>query len=236
MPTVSETFTELGAKLDRRLGARVEYETRVASCRRVLDVGGRNKDSSSARRLMKLTMNPDTVVVNTDIIADYGPDLVDDICNTSIPPESFDGVYCDAVLEHVADYGDAITNIHSILVPGGEAFIYVPFFFEYHDRMDYHRFTITEVARMLDRFSETKIFVSERQSGYGYVFWSVLTYARINRLPRLHFFLASATNVILKRLIHGSYMTKKRDHTLDDAIFFYTYVYYNHGFCAWMRK
>jgi predicted SAM-dependent methyltransferase len=110
---------------------------------KVLDIGGRNSTSSSGRRLKRLGTNPGTSVVATDILPDYGPDLVDDICDTRIEPRSFDGVYCDAVLEHVTEYWSAIRNIHSILEEGGEAFIYVPFYFQYHDYMDYHRFTVT---------------------------------------------------------------------------------------------
>jgi hypothetical protein len=108
------------------------------------------------------------------------------ICNTTIPPASFDGICCDAILEHVTEYWKAIDNIHSILTDGGEAFIYVPFHFPYHDLMDYHRFTIKEAARMLEQFSDVKIFMDGADSGYGYVLWSTITLSKIMALPRLY--------------------------------------------------
>ena len=115
MSSVVQVLTELGDALDMRVDAREEYEARVASRRRVLDIGGRNQESRSARRLRALGRNPDTEIVSTDILPEYEPDLVDDITATTIPPGSFDGVYCDAILEHVKEYWVAIDNIHAIL-------------------------------------------------------------------------------------------------------------------------
>ena len=41
--------------------------------------------------------------------------------------------------------------------------------------MDYHRFTFTEVDRILNTFSKHKIFLPDG-NGYGGVFWLVLTF------------------------------------------------------------
>jgi SAM-dependent methyltransferase len=63
--------------------------------------------------------------------ADINPDLPYvtkkvDIQNISYPDNSFDFVYCSHVLEHVPDDGEALSELHRILKPGGKALIIVP--------------------------------------------------------------------------------------------------------------
>jgi len=235
---MSDIFRGIKDKLDFRLNARNDYVSRVVSKNRVLDIGGRNRFSESRRRINQLNKNPNSVVTSTDIIPEYGPDLVDDICNTAIAPNSFDGVYCDAVLEHVTEYWKAVDNIHSILADGGEAFIYVPFCYPFHDRMDYHRFTFTEVARMLERFSEVKILAPGKESGYGYVFWSMVSLTQISRFPQVHKVLALTLNGLLKIGLWIVYKLKLRSmpNTFEEVSFYWIYLYVNHGFAAWVRK
>ena len=222
--------------IDFRRDCRDEYETRVVSQQSVLDVGGRNQNSKSRDRIKHLSRNPTQVIVATDIVAEYKPDLVDDITHTSISPESFNGIYCDAILEHVIEYWDAIDNMYKILKPGGEAFFYVPFYFPHHDLMDYHRFTFPEVARMLNRFSEVRIFSPGKVSGFGFVFWSVLTFNLIGRLHGLHKVLAEITNELLKLAIRVMYKRNNHGCTFEEYSFYWIYLFMNHGFAAWARK
>ena len=233
---MNDFFHGIRDKIDFRLNVSEYYESRVVSKNKVLDIGGRNSLSKSRRRINKLNKNTDNVIVSTDILPEYKLDLVDDITNTQIKSESFDGIYCDAVLEHVTEYWKAVDNIYSILKKGGEAFIYVPFCFQFHDKMDYHRFTFTEVARMLEKFSEVKIFTPGVNSGYGYVIWSVLTLGRINKFPRIQSFLTVASNKLLNLLLYVVYKMKPRPHSFQEASFYYTYLLINHGFCAWVKK
>jgi SAM-dependent methyltransferase len=234
MPGIADTFAELGDTLDVGLDVRDGYIHRVATKGRVLDIGGRNGESVSAQRLRRFGA---TDIIATDIISDYNPDLVDDITATRIEPESFDGVYCDAVLEHVTEYWTAIDNIHRVLRPGGEAYIYVPFCWPFHDRMDFHRFTITEVARMLGGFEECKVFVPGRGGGWGYVALSVLSYGRLHRCEWLLERLAVPLNWLLTTAVRARYRSlPSRAYTADQAAFFMTHLNYNHGFCAWVRK
>jgi len=233
-------FKSTDARIDFRVGARIEYERRVASKDRVLDIGGRNAASHSNKTLRGLSTNTNTSIVSTDVVADYTPDLVDDICNTQIPSATFDGVYCAAVLEHVEDYAAAVDNIHKVLKPGGEVFIYVPFFWCFHDLMDYHRFTLTELDRMLRIFSEHKLFLSDG-SGYGGVLWQVLTFYQISKFPRLWHALSAMVNSTIAVPLTLAYALTRRTQTangisLRQYKFYYIHLRMNHGFCAWARK
>lgn len=234
---MGEIFKGIKDRIDMRLNARIEYESRVVSKNRVLDIGGRNRSSNSRRRINQLNKNPVNTIICTDIIEEYGPDIVDDICNTSIKPNSFNGIYADAVLEHVTEYWKALENIYSILETGGEAFISIPFFFPFHDKMDYHRFTFTEVIRMLNEFSEVKMFVPGISSGYGHVFWSILTMNLIEKLPRFHMFLTRITNSLIKLILYLVYRSERcRENSFPDVSFYWIYLRVTNGFCAWAKK
>jgi|LGVD01.1.fsa_nt_gb hypothetical protein len=238
-----DLFRGIHDKIDFRLNARKEYETRVASKDRILDVGGQNRFSRSRKQLNSLGQNPNSIVVCTDIIPDYKPDIVDDICNTAIKPGSFDGVYCDAILEHVQEYWKAIENIHNIMERDGEAFFYVPFIYQFHDYVDYHRFTFTEVARMLNKFSEVKVFLAGESDGFGWVFWHLATMTTISRFTHLHRILSKLTDSIFWAFLGFVYRAKRKeikrkydDISVQDFCFYYVYLFVNHGFCAWAKK
>ena len=195
--------------------ARGSNQRRVASKDSVLDIGGRNATSHSNRTLRQLSTNTSTSIVSTDVVADYAPDLVDDICNTRIPSETFDGVYCAAVLEHVEDYAAAVNNIHKVLKPGGEVFIYVPFFWCVHDLMDYHRFTFTELERMLRSFREYKLFLPDG-NGYGGVLWQVLTFYQISKIPSLWRALSAVVNSAVAVPLTLAYVLTRRHQTANN--------------------
>jgi len=238
-----DLFRGIRDKIDFRLNARKEYEIRVASRNRILDIGGRNRSSRSGEQLNALSKNPDRTVICTDILPDYKPDIVDDICNTAIKPKTFDGVYCDAILEHVEEYWKAVDNIYDVMKEDGEAFFYVPFMFHFHDFTDYHRFTFTEVARMLNRFSDVKIFIPGEYDGFGWVFWYVVTMTTIGKYKRLHQVLGKAINSSLKALLSIVYRVRRNeiqkryhDISVQDFCYYYVYLFMNHGFCAWARK
>lgn len=124
---MTDLFRGIRDKLDFRLNIAEAYESRVVSKSKVLDIGGRNSSSKSRKRIDRLNKSRGNTIVCTDIIAEYRPDLVDDITNTSIKPESFDGVYCDAILEHVTEYWKALDNIYSLLRGGGGSIYICPF-------------------------------------------------------------------------------------------------------------
>lgn len=235
-----DLFQGIQDKIDTRINARDEYETRVASKKLILDVGGRNHQSKSYMRLNQLSSNSETKIISTDIVEDYQPDVVDDICDSHLESDSYDAIYCDAILEHVKDYEAAVRNIHRLLKPGGEVFIYVPFSYCFHDLMDYHRFTFSEVDRILEAFSEHKIFLPDG-NGYGGVFWLVLTFFQIERFPKLWNFLSIAINLLLTipitfKFIQQKNSDRKSNVSFQDYRFYYTHLLLNHGFCGWAMK
>lgn len=237
MPTVENTFAELGGAFDPRSGMSTHYRSLVARSGRVLDIGGRNKQSISAKRLIAHGADPELVVC-TDILPEYEPDLVDDITRTTIEPETFDGVYCDAVLEHVTEYWVAVNNIHRVLRPGGQVFIYVPFMFDFHDEMDYHRFTVTEVARMLEDFTEVKVFLPDT-GGYGWVLPFMLTYGQVTRFPRVHAAVALGLNTAMTLAVRALYrlgIRPRGNYSSDQLVQWAVHLNFNHGFFAWARK
>src|SRR4051812_29921990 len=92
---LQDYFYGVRQAIDFRPEARHMYEQQVASRDLVLDVGGRNSQSRSHRQLRDLSTNPNTRIVSTDVVDDYEPDLVDDICHSNIESETYDAVYLD---------------------------------------------------------------------------------------------------------------------------------------------
>ena len=83
---------------------------------------------------------PHADFICTNIARDYDEYL--NITNMKdVPDNSQDGYVCVAVLEHVADFPNAIKEIHRTLKVGGKLLIVVPFIFSYHDEVDYWRFS-----------------------------------------------------------------------------------------------
>jgi SAM-dependent methyltransferase len=237
-----DMFHGIKNQIDFRLDAAKEYVSQVVSKPAVLDIGGRNASSKSRRSINQLNKNPGNKIVSTDIVAAYEPDLVDDICHSSIPDGSFQGVYCSSILEHVTEYWLAVDHIYRILEKDGEAFIYVPFIWPFHDLTDHHRFTFTEVSRMLNRFSEIRIIMPD-DSGYGGCAWLMMTMGYCKRLPWLYKGLYKTTNAVATILLSiGYYLMRNRvrrmwgDVTCEDFIFYHLYLRLNHGFCAWVKK
>ena len=93
------------------------------------------------------------------------------------------------------------------------------------------------------QFSEVKIFVPGRADGFGWVAWYVMTMTRITQFRRLHNMLSRLTDALLRLLLNIVYRINKGEIqerydgvSLDNFIYYYTYLCMNHGFCAWAKK
>jgi SAM-dependent methyltransferase len=81
--------------------------------------------------------------VNLDLFAMPGVNVAADAEHLPFPPDTFQRVECDAVLEHVRDPVRVMCEIRRVLAPGGYAHLVVPFCHPFHEYpRDYRRFTL----------------------------------------------------------------------------------------------
>lgn len=110
----------------------------------ILDLGSNDR---------RLTPN----VINVDIINPNNcTDFVLDICN-DLPFEenTFDVVFCTAVLEHVAEPVKVVSEIHRVLCPEGIVWADIPFLQPLHRvPTDYQRYTIDGIRYLFRNFEE----------------------------------------------------------------------------------
>ncbi len=66
------------------------------------------------------------------------------------PADSFDGVVCNQVFEHVFNPGEFLCEIHRVLKPGGTFLLTVPFVWDEHEQpYDYARYTSFGLRHLL---------------------------------------------------------------------------------------
>jgi len=80
--------------------------------------------------------------VNLDLVAMSGVDVSADAEQLPFSSAIFQRVECDAVLEHVRDPEQVMSEIRRVLAPGGYAHLVVPFCHPFHEYpKDFRRFT-----------------------------------------------------------------------------------------------
>ena len=87
-----------------------------------------------------------------------GIDEIANVTDLKYEDNTFDAVFCIAVLEHVYDYKKAISEMRRVLSPNGQLILSVPFAYPIHDAPhDYWRFTEYALKKMLSDFKIIKI-------------------------------------------------------------------------------
>jgi len=87
--------------------------------------------------------------VNLDLFAVPGVDVAADAEHLPFPPEVFERVECDAVLEHVRNPDRVMSEIRRVLKPGGYAHLVTPFCHPFHEYpKDFRRFTIDGLKQL----------------------------------------------------------------------------------------
>ena len=85
---------------------------------------------------------PTTSYFSLEINPVLTPDIVGSALELPVRSGAADSVLCNEVLEHLADPGSAVREIHRVLKPGGRVYATVPFLWCLHyEPHDYFRFT-----------------------------------------------------------------------------------------------
>lgn len=117
---------------------------------KILEIGSGKK---SYRKLFK---NCD--FLSTDIKKIPGVDETADVTHLKYKTNRFDIVLCLSVLDDIFDFNRAISEIHRVLRPSGQAVIYTPFAYPLHDTPhDYWRFTEHALKKIFSEFKKIDI-------------------------------------------------------------------------------
>jgi len=99
-------------------------------------------------------------VINLNVDAFDSVDIVGDGANLPLIDESVDTVTCNAVIEHVRNPLDLISEMHRILKPGGYAQFMVPFVFPFHAYpCDFQRYSTSGILELTSRFEKVELCV-----------------------------------------------------------------------------
>ncbi|MDQ3766085.1 MAG: methyltransferase domain-containing protein [Actinomycetota bacterium] len=135
---------------------------RVAESGRVLDVGTTHKFRKEIEPFTGLFR--DYIAVDfhaSPAYADLNVDIDADIRQLPLRSESFDGVLCIEVLEHVPDPSRAVSELHRVLQPGGVMLLTVPFMLGYHGKIgdydDFFRYTDDGLYLLLHEFKNVRV-------------------------------------------------------------------------------
>lgn len=120
---------------------------------RILIIGG----SIDGRGIKELKSNLPlgTVLVESDVAHGPNTNIIIDAHNIPFQNESFDLVIAQAVLEHVLDPFQCVTEIHRVLKNGGMIYAETPFMQQVHGgKFDFHRFTDLGHRRLFRKFKK----------------------------------------------------------------------------------
>ena len=169
---------------------------------KVLDIGG----GLRVHKTRGNKVDPDNVwmeplveaceYVIMDPVPDYNPHVIGDIHEMPFKEGEFDGMICNAVLEHIENPFKAVAEMYRVLRPGGKCFVYVPFLYAYHAQpgyyKDYWRYTKDAIEMLFKDFSHLE---------YYEVRGAIETWVNMNpikRLPGVVWF-ARKLDVVLKK-------------------------------------
>ena len=96
-------------------------------------------------------------LVNLDITPRSTADVVGDAQQLPFADGAFDGIICQAVLEHVARPQKVIAEMYRVLRCGGILYIEVPFLQGYHPSpRDFFRYTLEGLEELLPDFTKVE--------------------------------------------------------------------------------
>jgi SAM-dependent methyltransferase len=129
----------------------IEALRKVAPNPRVLIVGGGARGAGT----QALYDASDIRVVGTDVYASDVVDIIADAHRLPFCDGAFDGVWIQAVLEHVLEPPQAVAEIHRVLKPNGIVYAETPFMQQVHEgAYDFTRFTRNGHRWLFRQFEE----------------------------------------------------------------------------------
>lgn len=142
----------------------------------------------------ELYRDPSIDLVGTDVYASQNTTLVADAHRLPFEDHVFDGVWLQAVLEHVLEPATVVAEIHRVLRPSGLVYAETPFMQQVHERAyDFTRFTQSGHRWLFRQFDEIR---AGPVGGAGVaLIWAIRYFARalgagdkLSRLISLPFF------------------------------------------------
>lgn len=132
-------------------------------------------------------------MVNLDIeLYQNHTDIIGDAHKLPLKTASFDCVFSQAVLEHVARPWKVADEIHRVLKPEGYVVISVPFLGALHGKTDYYRFTNQGLEEIFNKFKKINSGVNAGPATFLSIFmshfFSLLMPIKVLRKPTLYFF------------------------------------------------
>lgn len=126
----------------------VEYGVKLDTNSLVLDLGG--GQSPSYYRFLGYSSPPKNVI-RVDIVSINRPALLASLEHRLPMSDNISSqVFLFNVLEHIYHHQQLLAEIHRILKPGGELFLYVPFLINIHaDPHDYFRYSASALEKLL---------------------------------------------------------------------------------------
>lgn len=150
---------------------------------RVLVVGGGTIGSGT-----KALYEDDTIeIVSFDIYPSKHTDVICDAHYMPFASNSFDGVWVQAVLEHVVDPNLVVQEIHRVLNVGGVVYAETPFMQHVHEgAYDFNRYTVLGHRYLFKNFQEIKIGGNQGPDvvlswSLKYFFWALFRSKKLAR-------------------------------------------------------
>lgn len=143
--------------------SRTDYWSYFASDyagRRVLDIGSSAGSFVSRRQFgdARAGLASAAMVTSVDIDPAARPAVVGDAHALPFPPDSFDVVLANNVIEHLRDPVAGVAEMRRVLRPGGELLFTIPFLYPIHEAPhDYTRFTVHGLRRLFRDFAAVDI-------------------------------------------------------------------------------
>lgn len=132
----------------------IELVTSFRERPKVLIVGGGEKGSGTS----KLWKSENVEIISFDIYTSNTTDFVCDAHYIPIEDNSFDGVWVQAVLEHVVEPNKVVSEIYRVLKDDGIVYAETPFMQQVHEgAYDFTRYTVLGHRYLFKNFEMIKI-------------------------------------------------------------------------------